>query len=79
MYFWWSLCILYLHACQVRVTVGHSGLCCWVCMTSFELIIRTELTKSPIHKLPSDSLFTPDVTFRTEKDWQYMRLNESGR
>jgi len=30
-----SLCTLYLHVCQVRVTVGHSGLCC-VCVTSFE-------------------------------------------
>ena len=28
MYFWWSLCPLYLHACQVRITVGDSGLCC---------------------------------------------------
>ena len=27
-YRWWSLCTLNLHACQVRVTVGHSGLCC---------------------------------------------------
>ena len=26
MYLWWSLCTLYLHACQVRVTVGDSGL-----------------------------------------------------
>ena len=25
-YLWWSLCTLYLHACQVRVTVGDSGL-----------------------------------------------------
>ena len=24
----WSWCTLYLHACQVRVTVGDSGLCC---------------------------------------------------
>ena len=22
MYVWWSLCTLYLHACQVRVTIG---------------------------------------------------------
>ena len=28
MYLWWSLHPLYLHACQVRVTVGDSGLCC---------------------------------------------------
>ena len=31
MYFWWSLCTLYLHACQVRVTIGDSGLCCCTC------------------------------------------------
>ena len=33
MYLWWSLCTLYLLACQVRVTVGGSaGLCCCVCV-----------------------------------------------
>ena len=26
MYLWWSLCTLYLHAFQVRVTIGDSGL-----------------------------------------------------
>ena len=36
MYLWWSLCTLYLHACQVRVTVGDSGLCCCDCVTTFE-------------------------------------------
>ena len=36
MYLWWSLCALYLLACQVRVTVGDLGLCCCVCVTSFE-------------------------------------------
>ena len=35
MYLWRSLCTWYLHACQVRVTVGYSGLCC-TCLTSFE-------------------------------------------
>ena len=30
MYLWWSLCTLYLHACEVRVTVGDSGLCCCI-------------------------------------------------
>ena len=35
MYLWWSLCTLHLHACQVRVTVGDSGLCC-TCVTYFE-------------------------------------------
>ena len=28
--------VAYLHACQVRVTVGDSGLCCCTCVTSFE-------------------------------------------
>ena len=36
MYPWWSLCTLYLHACQVRVTVGDSGLCCCTYVTYFE-------------------------------------------
>ena len=35
MHLWWSLCTLYLHACQVRVTVGDSGLYCCICVTSF--------------------------------------------
>jgi len=38
-YLWWSLCTLYLHACQVRVIVGSSGLCrtyvFWVLINSF--------------------------------------------
>ena len=35
MYLRWSLRTLYLLACQVRVTVSDSGLCCRVCMRSF--------------------------------------------
>ena len=35
-YLWWSLCAVYLHACQVRVTVGNSGLCCCTCIMYFE-------------------------------------------
>ena len=42
MYLWWSLCTLYsctlyLLACQVRVTIGDSCLCCCVCVTSFDI------------------------------------------
>ena len=33
-----SLCTLYLHTCQVKVTVGDSGLCCCTCVTYFERI-----------------------------------------
>ena len=29
-------CSLCLHACQVRVTVGDSGVCCRVCVKCFE-------------------------------------------
>ena len=36
MYLWWSLCTLYLHACQMRVTIGDSGLCCCTCIMYFE-------------------------------------------
>ena len=35
MYLWWSLCTLYLHAHEVRVTIGDSCLCC-TCVTYFE-------------------------------------------
>ena len=36
MYLWWSSCTLYLHACQVRITTGISGLWCCICVTYFE-------------------------------------------
>ena len=36
MYLRWNSCTLYLHACQVRVTVGDTGLCCCTCVTYFE-------------------------------------------
>ena len=36
MYLWWSLHTLYLCACQVRVTVGDSGLCSCVCVRYFK-------------------------------------------
>ena len=36
----WSLCTLYLHAFQVRVTVGDSGLCCCASVTS----VKRQLT-----------------------------------
>ena len=31
MYLWWSVCTLCLLACQVRVTVDNSSLCCCLC------------------------------------------------
>ena len=40
-YLCWSLPTLYLHACQVRVTLGYSGLCCCTCVTSFRALINS--------------------------------------
>ena len=40
-YLWWTLCTLYLLACQVRVTVSDSGLYCSVCVTFFEQLINS--------------------------------------
>ena len=38
-YLWWSLYTLYLHACQVRVTVGNSDLfCLYLCYVVWVLI-----------------------------------------
>ena len=31
-----ELCTLYLRACQVKVAVGDSGLCCCTCVTYLE-------------------------------------------
>ena len=57
MYLRWSLCTLYLQACQVRVTVGDSGLCLnivllqpLVCLLLYFLLLL----------LFSISLLTPD-------------------
>ena len=40
MYLWWTedapLVEFYLLTCQARVTIGDSGLCCCVCVMSFE-------------------------------------------
>ena len=46
MYPWWSLCTLYLLACQVRVTVGDSDLC-YVCVTSFGRWLTSLFVHSP--------------------------------
>ena len=36
MYRWWKLCILYLHEFQMSAAVGDPGLCCYICVSSFE-------------------------------------------
>ena len=57
---WWSLCTLYLLACQVRVTAGDSGLCCCVHVASFEcqlipLVITSYLYHGAMGNLPMKS------------------------
>ena len=39
MYLWWSSCTLYLHACQVRVTVGDSSFRCSSCIMCFKRLL----------------------------------------
>ena len=56
MYLWWRLCTLYLHACQVGVTVGDSGLCCCTCVTCFEHKI-TPLCVNPASFIIGDCQF----------------------
>ena len=38
---WWSLCTCYLFACQVRITVGDSGLCCFCFCDVFRVQINS--------------------------------------
>ena len=38
---WWSLCTCYLLACQVRITVGDSGLCCFCFCDVFRVQINS--------------------------------------
>ena len=45
-YVWWSMCTFCLRACQVRVTIGDSDLCC-VCVTSFESYLTPLFVDSP--------------------------------
>ena len=46
-----ELCTLYLLTCQVRVTVGDSGLCCcYVCVASFECQLTPMCVDSSITK-----------------------------
>ena len=41
MYLWWSLCTLYLLTYQVRVTIGDSGLCCFVVLWHLFMLINS--------------------------------------
>ena len=87
-YLWWSLCTLCLHTCQVRVTVGNSGLCCWTYITYLERwltplffnvnnhsylpLTQTPLTVFLIHSSPS-SASCP--TFSSSFSWSSSSLS----
>ena len=55
---WSSLCILYLLACQVIVTVGDSGLCCVPCYIHVTSVKGCEPPSVVDSKLPSQPCFT---------------------
>ena len=52
LYLRWSSYTLYLPTCQVGVTIGNSGLCCCVCMTSFKHYLTMLVQNSSDHYLP---------------------------
>ena len=60
MYLWWSLCTLYLHACQVRVTVGESGLC-WRDRSSDTRMLEIQQCKRKTHGFGTFSCFGPHI------------------
>ena len=65
MYLWWSLRILYLLACLVKVTIGNSGLCCCVQVMSSasELPLCSLLTNES--QLDSLCYFNPVLPWQT--------------
>ena len=73
---WLHLHILYLLACQVRVTVGDSGLCC-VCVASFDHLL-TPLCADSAHALWASfcfRLFTWDSALESTFKSSIVRSN----
>ena len=74
---WRSLCSLYLLACQMKVTVGDSGLCCCVYVTlssanqfpcvligiSWNFVFFTLLPLMLLHLLPLMPKYAPYASF----------------
>ena len=54
---------MYLPACQVRVTVGDSGLRCWLCVTSSEGALINSLVSWP----------SPGILFNDGQTWRELR------
>ena len=71
MYLSWSLCILYLHACQVKVAVGDSGLCCCTCYV-FRALINSLVCWFPHSSLKIHSAGYVRITCKNEGSlcWQ---------
>ena len=60
------LSTLYLHACQVRVTLGDASLCCFICVTYFERLL-SPLCVSSIKCYGQNRLFWELATPVTEQ------------
>ena len=61
-----KLCTLYLLTCQLRSTVGGSGLCCCACVTSFKCWLTPLWVYSPNKGVHSAIyLFFPAGVFRS--------------
>ena len=66
MYLWWSLCTLYLHACQMRVTVDDSSLCCctyvfWALISSLVCWFRTRALGLVLFQIYVNTCQTPHL------------------
>ena len=72
MYIWWSLCILYLLTCHVRVTVGNSGFG-WALINSICLVSCTKLCLVLMHAM---LITPPHLTGPITLDW-YLYHNSS--
>ena len=79
-YFWRSFCTLFLLSRQMRVTVGHSGLCC-VSVTSFERWLTPLFVDSKRNQFETDHQITDhlETEEKTNTDSQYFVHIEMGR
>ena len=59
---------LYLHACQVRVTLGDAGICCCISVTYFERLL-SPLCVSSIKRYGQNRLFWELATYIHTSHW----------
>ena len=72
MHLWCSLCTLYLRACQVRVTMGESGLCCCVCFERLSTPLCVDFSLWRVYHSPSHpwvSVRSDDASTVPQPEW----------